>query len=154
MKTMIRIVLAVALAAALGGCDTLKRFVSSTPNITIGQPQIALAPGGYVVVDQSPLLLIGRSTVTWRLPADGAKYEKFSVTIDQLKKRVQTDGKTVRYVRVDPKTLNLPLKCGPIEGSTVQCDLPAALEKNSVYSYTIRFVRDGLPFELDPDMML
>lgn len=157
MNSICRIVLLAALTAALTGCETPKRpmAASTTQVLEIGQPQIVIAPGGYLLVDQQPLLLAGKTTVTWQLPPEGV-YSDFTVTIGRERKRVKTDGKTVSYAAIDnPIVYNRKLECGRIEAGRVTCELPlAVLKPNTVYSYTLSFVRDGLTYDLDPDMML
>lgn len=159
MNNIYKIMLAAALAAALAGCETPKRAIAppadATTVLTVGQPQIVIAPGGYLLVDQQPLVLVGQTSVTWQLPPDGT-YSEFVVTIGQDRKRVKTDGKTVTYSVIEkPTVLNRKLDCGRVEAGRVTCQLPlAVLEKNTVYSYTLGFIRDGIKYELDPDMML
>jgi hypothetical protein len=153
---MKKIIAIAVVAFALAGCETLKTGTerAAIGPMTIGEPKIVLSQTGLLVVDQEPLLLRGRNSVTWTLPADNAKYQDFAVTIDAATKRIVREGKVVTFRPLDGPKINQSLKCGQVDGNKVTCELPTDLVKKLVrdtaYSYTVRFRRNGVPFELDP----
>jgi hypothetical protein len=152
---MKKLLAAVAIAVSLAACQQLPW--GRVPSILVGEPRIVLGDNGLLVVDQEPLMLRGAKSVTWTLPAlpnDQARYTDFSVVINAPVKRVIRDGSVVRYVKVDGRAIERPLKCGQVERARFTCEIPQnLLEKAVLYTYTLKFKRDGIAFELDPTVM-
>jgi hypothetical protein len=117
---MKKIIAIAVVAFALAGCDTLKTGTERAAIVpmTIGEPKIVLSQTGLLVVDQEPLLLRGRNSVTWTLPADNAKYQDFAVTIDAATKRIVREGKVVTFRPLDGPKINQPRSGSyPVAGS-------------------------------------
>lgn len=152
---MKRLLAAIAVAITLAGCQHVPWGRSTT--ILVGQPRIVLGDNGLLIIDQEPLLLRGANNVTLTLPplpSEQARYTDFSLVINAPVKRVVRDGGVVRYVKVDGKALDRPLKCSQTERTRFTCEVPAGLlDKGVLYTYTLKFRRDGVPFELDPTIM-
>ena len=150
---MKKIFLAVALVTSLAGCQVFERMQGPAGAPVIGQPLVVFDEVGALVVNQEPLLMRGNRTVVWSLPDDGSVYDRFSFTIGSLVKRAIVDGKVVRYEPVQPKPVNAAAECRRGEKSQFLCTLPAGLERRALYTYTIKFTRNGQPYELDPLIM-
>lgn len=150
---MKKIVVGVALVLALAGCQVFERGHQPRGAPAIGQPLVVFDEIGALVVNQEPLVVRNKGTVIWTLPDDGATYDRFSFTIGSLVKRAIVDGKVVRYEPVPPKPVNAAATCRRGERSQFICTLPAGLERRALYTYTIKFTRNGQPHELDPLIM-
>lgn len=152
---MKKLLAAVAVAVSLAGCQHLPWPPTAPP--PVGAPRIVLADNGLLIVDQEPLLLRGANSVTWTLPplpSEQARYSDFSLVINAPAKRVIREGGVVRYVKAEGKALERPLKCSQVERTRFTCEVPAGLlDKGVLYTYTLKFKRDGVPFELDPTIM-
>lgn len=149
---MKKIVVGVALVVSLAGCQVVERMHGPRGAPVIGQPRIVFDETGALVVNQEPLLVRNRNVV-WSLPDDGATYDRFSLSIGSLVKRAIVDGKVVRYEPVPPKPINATADCRRGEKSQFICVLPPGLERRALYTYTIKFTRNGQPYELDPLIM-
>ncbi len=150
------LMLVASAAVMLTGCEQLRSWTGVQVILKEGEPQVAFGPGGYLLVDQEPLLLRGRKEVTWTLPADGSKYTDFRMVIDKPAKLVLIDGNTVRYQPIDqPKPRNQQLNCRLAQGSAnvFACAIPSDLDPKVLYQYTLRVQRDNQPYEVDPTMM-
>jgi hypothetical protein len=150
---MNKILTAVALTVALAGCQVFDKAMEPRGTPVLGQPRIVFDDVGALVVNQEPLLMRGNRTVVWSLPDDGAAYDRFSFTIGALVKRAVVEGKVVRYEPVQPKQVNAPAECRRGDRSQFICVLPAGLERRALYTYTIKFTRNGQLHELDPLIM-
>lgn len=152
---MKKLLAAVAVAVALAGCQHLPWPPQA--QIRVGAPRIVLGDNGLLIVDQEPLLLRGANSVTWTLPplpSDQARYSDFSLVINAPAKRVIREGGVIRYVKAEGKALERSLKCSQVERTRFTCEVPAGLlDKGVLYTYTLKFKRDGVPFELDPTIM-
>jgi hypothetical protein len=150
---MKKIIVGVALVASLAGCQVFERMHGPLGAPVIGKPLIVFDEIGALVVNQEPLVVRDMGTVVWSLPDDGATYDRFSFTIGSLVKRATADGKVVRYEPVPPKPVNAAAECRRGEKAQFICRLPAGLERRAVYTYTIKFTRNGQLHELDPLIM-
>lgn len=153
---MIRVIAVLIAVLTLSACEVFQTSRTDA-QIRFGQPRIVLSPSGVLVVNQEPLLLQGRRSITWTLPKDGAKYEDFTVVINSAVKRAVREGNAIRYVPIDAKRIEQPLKCTPVDAFQFRCDFTPALErvveKSVLYTYTLTFKRNNVRFELDPTVM-
>ena len=156
MKKSVLIV-AVLGALVLAGCAQREHH---RMRIDPARPQVLVAPGGYIVVNQEPVILRrseGKDTITWQLPSgSNIRFAPNGITVDAFVKPLSKDMKSQQRTGAAVRDTSqvAGFKCSPNEARTEFSCMVARDVRSGFYAYTIRLLDDGKPLELDPTVMV
>ena len=139
-------------AATLAGCAH-HEYHHRLPDPT--RPQVLVAPGDYLVLNQEPILVVRKGTeqakITWQLAPGGPVFDAEGI---RILGRVKTGGPSPERIdRPDPSQNEL-FKCAGSETRLEFTCLIAPQVKEGQYAYAISVNNAGKRIVLDPTIMI
>lgn len=154
MKNWLAILLA---TFAVAGCS---QFGIGTAAIDPQFPQVSVADGKYIVINQEPIIARRGATITWQLPADkGLSFDRERGIVVEAFLKAPTLPSTRPHAALPELALQRApagrslFPCSARSEREFSCTVPAGT-KPGQYAYSVRVTAGSTYLILDPTILI